>query len=145
MTRLFGAAVASMALMVAAGCGGSSSASSKPLTREELTSKANAICKRVIAEVDWSKVNPSELPRVVDRLAALEEQAAGELEKLTPPPAIADEWREIVDGFKLTGPEFKQIAQLAQRVANFALPLSNAQHERGLTAHELGISECAKY
>lgn len=127
-----------------AGCGGSSS-KPKPLTRAELTAKANVICRRVISQVDWTKVNPATLPRVVDRLAALEERAASELEKLTPPASMADEWRLIVDGFKLTGPEFKQIAQSALRTANYQLPLSSAQHERGQRANEAGIAECAKY
>jgi hypothetical protein len=127
------------------GCGEASR--SKPLTRAELTAKADAICRRVIGQVDWSKVNPESLPSQVDRLAALEEQAAGELDKLTPPPAMADEWRLIVDGFKLTGPEFKQIAHQVKESpqAYPSIPLSNAQHERGLAANIAGIKDCAKY
>jgi hypothetical protein len=128
----------------AAGCGGSSKP--KPLTRAELTAKANAICRRVIAEVDWSKVSPRALPRVVGRLAALEERAAAELDKLTPPASMADTWRFIVNGFRLTGPEFRKIAQIAQTVTGpYAVPLSNAQHERALVANIAGIKDCARY
>lgn len=135
-----------LAAVLATGTGcGSSASPSKPLTRTELTAKANAICRRVVSRVDWSKVSPAGLSRIVDRLAALEEQAASELEKLTPPPSIADEWRLIVDGFRLTGPEFRQIAQQVRGAVAGQLPLSNAQHERGLEAHNLGIGECAKY
>jgi hypothetical protein len=138
------ALIVAIAMAALSGCSGSST--SKPLTRAELTAKANAICRRVIAQVDWSKVTPADLPRTVDRLAALEEQAGHELEKLTPPTSIADEWQLIVDGFKLTGPEFKQIARSAGRVGpGYAIPLSNAQHERALGANEIGITECAKY
>lgn len=130
----------------ASGCGGTSSAH-KPLTRAQLTAKANAICRRVIGEVDWSKVTPQELPRVVSRLAALEEHAAAELNKLVPPASIADEWRLVVDGFRGTGPEFRVIARAVQQnpQAYPSLPLSNAQHERGLDANILHIPGCVKY
>lgn len=145
MTRLFGAALAAIALVVASGCGGSSSTSSKPLTLAELTAKADAICKRIIPQVDWEKADPKTLPHVVGHLAALEEQAASELEKLTPPASIADEWREIIDDFRLTGHEFKQIAFGASQVPGVGVPLSNAQHERGMVAKHMGIIECEKY
>lgn len=145
MTRLFGAALVAMVLVVASGCGGSSSTSSKPLTRAELTAKANAICKRIIPAVDWTKADPKTLPHVVGHLAALEEQAASELEKLTPPTSISDEWREIIDGFRLTSHEFKQIAFGVSQIPGEGVPLSNAQHERGMEAKRMGIVECEKY
>lgn len=139
--------LAAVAIMPVSGCGGSSSSSSKPLTRAELTTKANAICRRVISEVDWSKVTPQQLPHVVSRLAALEEQAASELDKLTPPKTMLAEWRLVVDGFRLTGPEFRVLAaRVAKNPGAFPfLPLSNAQHERGLYANIAGIKDCAKY
>lgn len=57
------------------------------------------------------------------------------------------EWRLVVDGFRLTGPEFRKIAQEVQRspAAYPRLPLSNAQHERGLDTNIAGIKDCAKY
>jgi len=145
MTRLFGGALAAIALAVT-GCGGSSSStSSKPLTRAELTAKANTICKRIIAQVDWTKADPKELPHIVGHLAELEEQGARELEKLTPPPAMADEWRLLVDGFRLSGPEMKQIANGVAQVPNEGVPLSNAEHERAVQAKDLRISGCERY
>ncbi|MGN6371439.1 MAG: hypothetical protein ACTHM1_00365 [Solirubrobacteraceae bacterium] len=133
------------AILLASGCGGASK--SKPLSRAELTAKADAICRRVIPEVNWEHVKPEELPRVVNRLAKLEEQAADELGALTPPPAMADEWRLIVDAFHLTGPEFRKIAADVQTAPSAypTLPLSNAQHERALQANVEGIKDCAKY
>jgi hypothetical protein len=139
--------LATAALGTASGCGGGSS-SSRPLSRAQLTAKANTICQRVIGEVDWSKVRPQDLPSVVGRLAALEEQAAAELERLTPPASMADKWRLIVDGFRATGPEFRRLAQsikAAGAQAYTVLPLSDAQHERGLEANIAHIKECAKY
>jgi hypothetical protein len=139
---------AAMLTAIASGCGGSSS-NAKPLTRADLTAKASAICRRVLSEVDWAKVAPQDLPRLVGRLAALEEQASAELDKLVPPASLADEWRLIVDDFKATGPELKEIAERV-RVGGPApfqggLPLSEAQHERGLAANIMGIKDCAKY
>jgi hypothetical protein len=142
------AALAVSAIGTASGCGGgSSSSASKPLTRAELTAKANAICKRVISQVDWDKVTPQELVHVVGKLASLEEQAASELDKLTPPRSMLAEWRLVVDGFRLTGPEFRRIAQEVEHNPSVyaRLPLSNAQHERGLDANIAGIKDCAKY
>jgi hypothetical protein len=132
-------------VLAAASCGGSSSSS--PFTRAELTAKANAICQRVIAAVDWSKVSPQELPSVVSRLASMEERAADELNALVPPASMTDEWRLVVDGFRLTGPEFRKIAEKvkASPLANSTLPLSNAQHERALQANLLHIEDCARY
>jgi hypothetical protein len=143
--QLIAALAFAAVILPASGCGGSSK--TKPLTRAELTAKADAICRRIIPQVDWSKVNPEPLPSQVDRLAALEEQAASELDKLTPPATMADEWRLIVDGFKLTGPEFKTIAAEVKSSPHAfpRLPLSNAQHERGLAADIAGIKDCAKY
>jgi len=131
--------------LVASGCGGTSK--SKPLSRAELTAKADAICRRVIPAVNWEHVAPGDLPRLVNRLAALEEQAASELNALTPPSSMADEWRLIVDGFRLTGTEFRRIASdvKANLGAYPKLPLSNAQHERALQANIDGIKDCAKY
>lgn len=145
-TRLAALALAGATAAAATGCGGSASPP-KPLTRAQLTAKADAICRRVIPTVDWLKVTTKELPKVVGRLAALEEQGAAELNKLVPPPSIADEWRLVVDAFELTGPEFRIIAREIERnsQAYLSVPLSNAQHERGLYAHSLHIEECAKY
>jgi hypothetical protein len=147
ITKIRGGALLATALIaVATGCGGGSS-KTKPLTRAELTAKANAICRRVIGEVDWSKVTPQKLPSIVGKLAALEEQAASELDKLTPPASLADEWREIVDGFRLTGPEFRQMAEQIRKAPNAytQVVLSNAQHERALVANVAHIKDCAKY
>lgn len=141
------AVLAAAATVPISGCGGSSSSPSKPLTRAELTAKANAICRRVVSEVDWAKVSPQKLPHVVSKLAALEEQAASELNKLTPPRTMLGEWRLVVDGFRLTGPEFRKISQEVEHNPSLysTLPLSNAQHERGLYANIEGIKDCAKY
>lgn len=145
MTRTIASLLIGASVIAIGGCGGSTS--SKPLTRTELTAKANAICRRVIAEVDWSKGTPLSSVAVVDRLAALEERAAAELEKLTPPQSMLGQWRLIVDGFRLTGPEFRLMAKQAQErhETAYVLGLSNSQHERGLAAKIAGIKSCEQY
>lgn len=133
---------ATLTLGVLGGCG----ESSKPLTRAELIAKADAICRRVTHQVDWLKVTKQSLSGSVHRLAALEEQAAGELSKLIPPPSMAEAWHFIVNGFRLTGPQFEQIARAAREVVgSYAIPLSNAQHERALRAKLEGITGCEEY
>lgn len=93
--------VASVALAVAtmlaiAGCGGSSE---KPLTRAELTAKANAICKTVTARFASRSIgNSKELARVIPELASFEQNALAELSKLVPPAELADDWKKFVSG-----------------------------------------------
>jgi hypothetical protein len=134
------------ALLGAYGCGGSSS-SSKPLTRAELTAKADAICRRVTGEVDWSKVKPATLPTVAGRLAGLEEQAASELDELTPPASMLAEWRLIVDGFRLTAPQLRQLAHRFSQEPGVLryVPLTDAQRERADAARVAGIRGCERY
>jgi hypothetical protein len=144
-SKSLAAALLLVGAMSIGGCGGSSH--TKPLTRAELIARADAICRRILTEVDWPKAKAQTLRSVVDRLAALEEQAANELEQLTPPASMYDEYRTIVDGFKLTGPQFKQIAQEVQTLGPAAfplLPLSNAQHDRGFSAKVARIEECVR-
>jgi hypothetical protein len=100
--RIATPALATGALIAAAlacGCG----STSKPLTREQLTSRANAICRSVKAKLEAANKGQSfttrqELERLIARLSSFEESALGELTKLTPPPALETEWKRFVAG-----------------------------------------------
>jgi hypothetical protein len=82
--------------MVIAGCGGSGA---KPLTRAELTAKANAICKTVTGKFASKSLNSQQqLASVVPQLAGFEQKALAELSKLVPPAELADDWKKFVDG-----------------------------------------------
>jgi hypothetical protein len=94
-TRLASVALATMTLAVA-GCGGSSE---KPLTRAELTAKANAICKTVTTRFASKNISTKqELAKVIPELASFEQNALAELSKLIPPAELAGDWKKFVTG-----------------------------------------------
>jgi hypothetical protein len=82
-----------VSMLTASGCGGGSS---KPMTRAELTTKANAICKRVhiqLISLSSSNQNPVQ---IFSQAASYEQTAHAELQKLSPPSALASDWKQIV-------------------------------------------------
>ncbi|HEY5261468.1 MAG TPA: hypothetical protein VIJ33_05105 [Solirubrobacteraceae bacterium] len=94
-----------MAALVAAalaltGCGESSP---KPLTRAELTAKANAICKAVTAKLPKKAAGSmQEIARLAGKLASSEQGALTELSKLVPPADLESDWKTfIADAEKL--------------------------------------------
>jgi hypothetical protein len=79
-----------------AGCGDSSP---KPLTRAELTAKANAICKTVTAKLASKTINTEkDVARVAPELVASEQSALVELSKLIPPAELANDWKRFIAG-----------------------------------------------
>jgi hypothetical protein len=94
------------------GCGGASSsarssegftsaspASGSSLSRSAFIARADAICKRLNAEMAKVKAKSTSLPeitRVAPVHAALEQGAVSELGQLVPPSSIAREWQQIV-------------------------------------------------
>jgi hypothetical protein len=97
MGRTCLAAVALVATIFAiAGCGGSSS---KPLTRAELTVRANAICKTVTSKLaSKSASTEQQLAHVATELASFEQTALIELSRLVPPAELANDWKKFVAG-----------------------------------------------
>jgi hypothetical protein len=95
------------ASLAVGGCGGgssssrvaSSSSSAASLSRAQLVARADAICARVNAEVAGLRpkvASPLEFAVVVPRSAVFQQRAVRELSALTPPPAIAVAWRQLV-------------------------------------------------
>jgi hypothetical protein len=80
------------ATFAASGCG-----SAKPLTRAELTTKANAICKTVTAKLAGHTIKTQkDIARVAIELASFEQSALTDLSKLVPPTELADDWKRFV-------------------------------------------------
>jgi len=81
-------AFAAVAFTVAAGCG----SSSKPLTRAELTAKANTICKKVTVKLQAATKKGvgtvQQIAHLAPELASFEETALVELSKLVPPAKL---------------------------------------------------------
>lgn len=134
-----------LAVAVLLGC----ASSEKPLTRGEFVAKANAICRRVIDEVDWQKIPVSRLVSSAASLGKLEERASSELAELKAPADIEMFWQAMVEDFRVTGQQFEQLA--AETKASKAMPsvslepVLNMMRERRMAAKSSGLEQCAVY
>jgi len=75
------------------------SGSGKPLSRVVLIVRADAICKRLNAELDRTKNNISsqqDIVRIAPRRAAVEQTALTELGGLTPPNSMAADYQQML-------------------------------------------------
>ncbi len=115
-----------------AGCGGSSTAASKSvstnspasspapassLSRQAFVTKADAICQRLdarIARVKAKSASLREIERIAPPHTALEQAAASELGTLSPPAAIAREWRASVTYRRMLAEELLTLVQAAK-------------------------------
>jgi hypothetical protein len=74
--------------------------SAKPLTRAQLVRHANALCTQV--QMNMTKVGPAnttqELTHVADKLAGFEQHQLEAMRKLKPPPAMASDWKHMIEG-----------------------------------------------
>ena len=128
-----------------AGCGGSST---KPLTRAELTVKANAICKAITAKFATKNIStPKELSRVVPELAVYEQTALGELSALVPPAELANDWKTFVAGAETLAENTARLGEYGKannlKAAGSLITASEAvQRQMKATAKRDGISAC---
>lgn len=92
--RGMGVAVLAATALAVSGCGGSSP---KPLTRAELTAKANAICTHVTAKLPKKTIKSmQEIARAAGELASSEQGGLTELSKLVPPADLESDWKTFV-------------------------------------------------
>jgi hypothetical protein len=120
-TRIAVPALATSALasvvLAAAGCG---STPKPPLTRAQLTSKANSICRTVTAELEAaskgeSANTPQQLERLTVKVSGFEQKALTELTALVPPPALEAQWQRFVDGAQSLA---EDTAKIGEYIAN---------------------------
>ncbi|HEY5194453.1 MAG TPA: hypothetical protein VIJ39_11365 [Solirubrobacteraceae bacterium] len=148
MGRIGLAAVALATTTLAiAGCGGSSA---KPLTRAELTAKANVICKTVTTRFASKSINSQqEMARVIPELAAFEQTALAELSKLVPPAELANDWKKFVAGAETLAENTAKLGEYAKakniKAAGSLITGSEAiQQQMRATAKQDGITACEK-
>jgi hypothetical protein len=99
-------------VFASSGCGGSSA---KPLTRAELTAKADAICKRVSAKISSRTIKTQQdIARAASELASFEESALTELSKLVPPAELANEWKQFVAGAQALAENTSKLGEYAR-------------------------------
>ncbi len=113
-------ALAVMAL-AASGCG----SSSKPLTRAELTAKANAICKTVTAKISSKSAGTQQqLGRLAEELSSFEQTALASLSKLVPPVELETDWKRFVAGAQTLAENTAKLGEYAKK--------NNLQAAKGL-------------
>jgi hypothetical protein len=131
-------------VLAASGCG----SSSKPLTRAELTAKANAICKTVAAKVSSKSANnEQQIARVASELASFEQTALVNLSKLVPPAELETDWKQFVSGAQTLAENTAKLGEYARSKnlkAGKALILSseNTQKQMVAIAKRDGLTAC---
>lgn len=150
MRRMGHARLAALALtataLLLAGCGGSS----KPLTRAELTTQADAICKRVSAKLASANKQASteqDIARIAPQLASYEQGALTELSKLTPPAELENDWKIIITGAQTLEENTAKLGEYAKakniKGAQSLIGSSEQTQQRMIaTAKRDGLTEC---
>ncbi len=130
--------------LAASGCG----SSSKPLTRAELTAKANAICKKVTAKMSSkSASSEQQISRVASELSSFEQTALADLSKLVPPAELETDWKRFVAGAQTLAENTAKLGEYAKAKnlkAGKALILSseNTQKQMVVIAKRDGLTAC---
>jgi hypothetical protein len=141
------AAVLAVAALALGGCGGSSP---KPLTRAELTAKADAICKIVSAKLATKTVNSVQgIARTAPELASFEQLALNELSKLVPPATLESDWKMFIAGAQTLAENTAKLGEYAKsnnlKGAGPLITSSEAtQHRMLLIVKRDGITSCEK-
>jgi hypothetical protein len=107
--------LAALALAATALLGSGCGSSAKPLTRAELTAKADVICKTVTARLSKNTIrSQQDIARVAGELASFEESALSKLSKLVPPAELADDWKQFVAGAQTLAENTSKIGEYAK-------------------------------
>ena len=126
------------------GCG----ASPKPLTRAELTAKANTICEGVTAKLKAKTIkSQQDIARVASELASFEQTALDDLSKLVPPAELADDWKQFVAGAQTLAENTAKLGEYAKaknlKAAGHLITSSEAVQKRMVaTAKRDGLKGC---
>ena len=138
------AVVLAATTLAASGCG----SSPKPLTRAELTAKANAICKTVTVRLAKSSIKTQrDIARVAPELASFEQTALAELSKLVPPAELANDWKQFVAGAQTLAENTLKLGEYAKannlKGAKGLITSSQAvQQQMTATAKRDGLKDC---
>lgn len=129
-------------------CGGGSS---KPLTKEEYASKADAICGKYNQQIT-SFANPknlSELAKIADKTLPVLDSAINDISKLEPPAsekALSDQWLAQVRNLKDDLQEIRDQAKAGKMAGVQAVVPKATDHnaKSNALASQLGMSVCNK-
>jgi soluble cytochrome b562 len=146
-TRALVAIALVAATVVAAGCG----SSSKPLTRAELTAKADTICKKVTVKLQTATKKGvstvQQIAHLAPELASFEETALVELGKLIPPAELESDWKTFISGAQTLAENTSKLGEYAKannlKNAKALIKSSTTTQQRMVTiAKRDGLKEC---
>jgi hypothetical protein len=146
-TRVLATTVLAIAAVATAGCG----SSPKPLTRAELATKANAICKKATVKLEAVAKKGvrtvQAIAHVAPELATFEETALVELSKLIPPAELEEDWKAFVAGAQTLAENTSKIGEDAKandlKSAKGLVKSSTATQKQMIgIAKRDGIKEC---
>lgn len=139
------ALLAATTLGTVSGCGGSSG-----LSRSQLIAKADPICRQANQALRTSKISFQNVAQVGPSVAAAQRQASIELSKLTPPSAMADDWKTIVTSWRTAAESLLRFGEAAkakdtQGELSAEKGFTEAQHARTTPAIRDGFHDCASF
>ena len=104
-----------LTILVLAGCGGTTGSGSPSRSREEYTSKADAICREYYRRTDAIVADTfSELAPALDKVLPILDKALGEVHGLEPPEseqATVDQWLRLSDKVRADMKEMRDKAR----------------------------------
>jgi hypothetical protein len=138
------AAALAAATLIVSGCG----SSSKPLTRAELTAKANAICQTVTAKLASKPVkSQQDIARIAPELASFEQSALADLTKLVPPVELENDWKQFITGAQTLADNTAKLGEYARTnklksVRNLITSSEAVQKQMVAVAKRDGLTAC---
>jgi hypothetical protein len=133
-----------MTTLAIAGCG----SSPKPLTRAGLTSKANAICRRVAAKLAASTKGGVSGQQALAHIAPeLASSALAELSQLVPPEDLSSEWKGFVADAEIIAENTAKLGEYAKTnnlnaTRGVILSTEKVQKQMQATAQRIGFADC---
>lgn len=124
-------------------------ATGTPLTRAQLTARANAVCQGANAKLSAiTMITTKEVERELPQEAIYRTVEAGELAKLIPPAALTRQWSSLINDFHLYAAYTQALVPYA-RAGNLrsgislVRPAAKVQEQLTADARRIGIVHCA--
>jgi hypothetical protein len=136
------AAVAVLLALPVAGCGGG-------LSKQELITKADAICKRVNTRIakEPDPKSAADLQKLAQKTVEISDPAIDDMEALEPPDELKDDFAKFVASLKKQRNLTKQIGDAAgdadtARIQKPGADAQKAQAEYQRLSAKIGFKEC---
>jgi hypothetical protein len=141
----FAVVFVSVILVVAAACGGDDDR----LSRDEVIEQGDAICADYEARIDavGEPTNANDIERYVDEVKPIVEEGTNELDNLTPPEDLEDEYDEWIALTRRGVGSLDELKAAAaagdeQRIQEIVQGLDDEEAEADRIAQGIGFQEC---